>query len=125
MHQAELERRKWLCNPNRDMGYRRLKRQVVLPVPCDICGGAITHFGRLGGSHAFEHITPLSVARNNDPANLRHAHKELQQRERSWPITARVGASVPDVIVTLNPYRQRSCPTRLAIPDGSGTLGGV
>jgi hypothetical protein len=91
MHQAELERRKWLCNPNRDMGYGRLKRHVVLPVPCDICGEAITHFGRLGGSHTFEHITPFSVARNNDPANLRHAHKELQQRERSWPITARVG----------------------------------
>ena len=95
MHQAELERRKGLCNPNRDMGYRRLKRQVVLPEPCAICGEAITHFGREGDSHTFDHITPWSVARNTDPANLRHAHKELQQRETSWPMAARVGVSVP------------------------------
>jgi hypothetical protein len=39
------------------MAYRRLKRRVVLPVPCAICGEAITHFGYDGGSHTFDRIT--------------------------------------------------------------------
>jgi 5-methylcytosine-specific restriction endonuclease McrA len=75
IHEAELQRAKWARNPNRDMGYRRLKRKVVLPVPCGLCGEAITHFGHDGGSHTFDHVTPWSEARDNDPSNLRHAHK--------------------------------------------------
>lgn len=71
---AVLEKAKWLRNPNRDMGYWRLKRAVVLLVPCGICGEAITHFGRDGRSHAFDHISPWSEGPLNDPSNLRHAH---------------------------------------------------
>jgi hypothetical protein len=59
-HEAERERAKWLRNPNRDNTYRRLKRQVVLPVPCAICSENIAHFGHGGGSHTFDQITPLS-----------------------------------------------------------------
>jgi hypothetical protein len=74
-HRALLETAKWQRNPNRGMGYRRLKRLVVLPVPCGICGEAITHFGSDGASHTFDHLTPWSVAPSNDPSNLGHAHK--------------------------------------------------
>ena len=41
-HEVERQRVKWRSNPSRDMGYRRLKRLVVLPVPCAICAQDIT-----------------------------------------------------------------------------------
>ena len=85
-HEAELQRRKWRSNPNNDPGYRKLKRQVVLPVPCAICGEPITHVGRDAASHTFDHITPWSVARNNDPANLRHVHKGCNSRRGRAPL---------------------------------------
>lgn len=66
-HQAVLEKAKWQRNPNCDMGYRGLKRLVVLPVPCAICGELITHVGHDGASHTFDHITPWSEAPSNDP----------------------------------------------------------
>jgi hypothetical protein len=50
-----------------DIGYRRLKRLVVLPVLCAICGELITHVGHDGASHTFDHITPWSEAPSNDP----------------------------------------------------------
>jgi hypothetical protein len=87
-HQAVLERAKWARNPNRDMGYRRLKRQVVLPVPCGICGEAITHFGHDGASHTFDHVTPWSEAPSNDPSNLRHAHKSCNSSRGRGPQVA-------------------------------------
>jgi hypothetical protein len=87
-HQAVLERAKWLRNPNRDMDYRRLKRQVVLPVPCAICGEAITHFGHDGASHTFDHITPWSDAPSNDPSNLHHAHKRCNSSRGRGPRVA-------------------------------------
>jgi 5-methylcytosine-specific restriction endonuclease McrA len=75
-------------NPNRDIGYRRLKRQVVLPVACAICGEAITHFGHDGRSHTFDHITPWSEAPSNDPSNLRHAHKRCNSSRGRGPRVA-------------------------------------
>ena len=48
LSRSGVQRAKRARNPNRDMAYRRLKRQVVLPVPYSICGGAITHFGHDG-----------------------------------------------------------------------------
>ena len=88
VHERELQRAKWARNPNRDMGYRRLKRMVVLPVPCAICGEAINHFGHDGESHTFDHITPWSEAPDNDPSNLRHAHKRCNSRRGRGPPVA-------------------------------------
>jgi HNH endonuclease len=87
-HEAVLQRAKWLRNPNRDIGYRRLKRSVVLQVPCAICGEAITHFGHDGASHTCDHITPWSEARDNDPSNLRHAHKSCNSSQGRGPRVA-------------------------------------
>jgi 5-methylcytosine-specific restriction endonuclease McrA len=88
VHEAQLQRAKWLKNPNRDQGYRRLKRLVVLPVPCAICGEPITQFGHDGSSHTFDHVTPWSVARNNAPSNLRHAHKRCNSSRGRGPRVA-------------------------------------
>jgi 5-methylcytosine-specific restriction endonuclease McrA len=88
IHEAQLQRAKWARNPNRDMGYRRLKRLVVLPVPCAICGEAITRFGHDGGSHTFDHVTPWSEAPSNDPSNLRHAHRSCNSRRGRGPRVA-------------------------------------
>jgi hypothetical protein len=70
--------------PNRDVGYRRLKRQVVLPVPCAICGQPITHFGHDGGSHAFDHITPWSdhARDHGQPDRAALFDNLIQQAER-------------------------------------------
>jgi 5-methylcytosine-specific restriction endonuclease McrA len=70
------------------MAYRRLKRIVVLPVPCAICGEPITHFGHDGASHTFDHITPWSEASSNDPSNLRHAHKSCNSSRGRGAVVA-------------------------------------
>ena len=89
-HEAELQRHKWARNPNPDMGYHRLKRLVVLPVPCAICGEAITHFGRDGRSHTFDHIT-LGVKLGPTIRRTCVTHTSRASRERSRPVTARLG----------------------------------
>jgi 5-methylcytosine-specific restriction endonuclease McrA len=77
VHEAELQRAKWLRNPNRDLDYRRAKREVakLLPIPCSLCGNPITHLGHDRWSLTFDHIVSVADGGSNDLSNLRAAHK--------------------------------------------------
>jgi 5-methylcytosine-specific restriction endonuclease McrA len=89
-HEAELQRRKWAKNPNRDMAYRRAKRAMakLLPVPCSLCGALIDHLGHDRWSLTFDHVVPASLGGTNELGNLRAAHKSCNSARGRGPRVA-------------------------------------